>query len=149
MYERKWGGLMISLKNTLEAIKTSISNHTTQITNMMNLYPNIETIVGTYIDGKPIYRICKHYTKTSAGEDYLDIGIKNVDKFLNAEVRMVVPKSTGHNACCQPYYWDSGDYIRVWMNTPNSGYIRVSSGGNWPVRPFNYFIIYEYTKTTD
>ena len=49
---------MISLKNTLEAIKEKLSGHDARLSTIedRHVYSTDEKVIGAWIDGKPLYR---------------------------------------------------------------------------------------------
>lgn len=109
----------------------------------LDIYSTNETRIGTWIDGKPIYRkvITGEYA-LSAGENYIPHNISNFKECINAiafDASATRLPSLG-NATSLTY----GSNIRA----VNSTYIQIRSiNDTWASRVW-YFIL-EYTKTTD
>lgn len=98
-------------------------------------YSTDEQIVGTWFDGKKIYRKINTINNTLTANWYSICNIENVDQFISAKL---IPKN-GQDQNNLFYY-------NLSYNYPSAGQISVSFiGGNSMV---GYAII-EYTKTTD
>lgn len=105
--------------------------------NMEN-YSTGETVIGTWIDGKPLYR--KTYKITNQNQSYGVANPSNVNEFI----KLSVMQKDSDDAWIPSYYWNSEDYLRIF---DTSGYIqiRTSKASN----SFTHYIVVEYTKTTD
>ena len=116
------------------------------IPNPLEIYSTEEKVVGTWIDGKPIYRKVVQYNKPSTGElniNLSDFGITNVENiWLN------------HNSFVKSSY---GEYKPVnnveatnifsYCNFPSTTQIRLNTNNGYLTGMWN--LIIEYTKTTD
>ena len=111
----------------------------TEVTNIQpEIYSSNETICGTWIDGKPLYR--KVFYRTSNLSSPLDIahGISNlgyikVDGWLS---------TTTTNT--PPFYSSGTDFFRVFRN---EGYLCARYGTGITASSITFIV--EYTKTTD
>lgn len=111
-------------------------------------YSTDEQVVGTWIDGKPLYEKTLHFTKTgkiSAGFDVSDIileiyNLKSVDGYF------IYTFATDNIIATVPY----GRYFAVYTNTTNNTYTAtVYSDFTSNTADFEFFITIQYTKTTD
>ena len=103
-----------------------------------NTYSTNETRIGTWIDGKPIYRKVVDFTISSTWQD---VGtFSNVNFFT--KIQLV--RKTGGNA--YPYYHDSDNYCYAYITTTKTKMI-VASSSNENGNAGS--LIVEYTKTTD
>ena len=110
--------------------------------NNRGIYSTEEKIVGTWIDGKPMYRKVLSGTITS--------GTNVVDSTINSSVHRLVKVegvttySDYTNQYSAPWYESSTNYINFSLNV--SGF-RIHAGTDFANRIYN-LVIY-YTKTTD
>ena len=110
-----------------------------------NDYSTTETVVGRYIDGKPIYRKCKEYTWTGSRiyDDTFFSGI-SVDKVIS-----IRPQITNDSSYLQTsFYWNTTDYFRCWVywNAGTKGRVAIDGSQNTGSK---ILFVAEYTKTTD
>ena len=104
----------------------------------MNVYSTEEKIVGTWIDGKPIYRKCYKIT-LATGLTTIDT-IANVDTYLGCKGSYI---SSSNNKLNIPWVGPNTEYTDVLIDT--SGNVRTTSS----LTGTNCVIVIEYTKTTD
>lgn len=102
------------------------------------IYTTGEIKIGTWIDGKPLYR--KTYKMTNQNQSYSVANPSNVSEFT----KLSVMQKDSDGAWIPSYYWNASDYLRIF---DTSGYIqiRTSKANN----SFTHYIVVEYTKTTD
>lgn len=100
-----------------------------------NTYSTEEKVVGTWIDGKPLYR--KVYSTTSKAN--IDLSNLNCDYIEIVRTRLKVSGYTRN-----PYYTSSSDYFRTLIDSNENLMIEASASSinNWTT-------VIEYTKTTD
>ena len=109
-------------------------------------YSTDEVIVGTWIDGKPIYRKVVQYNKLSTGGINLnlsDFGIINVENIWlnnNSFVKSV-------NSEFKPINNLESLEVFSFCNFPSTTQIRLSTNNHYLTGMWN--LIIEYTKTTD
>lgn len=118
---------------------TSQSNgYTQEYINGLGTYSTTEQRIGTWIDGKPLYR--KTFYLTSNLSSPLDIqhGIQNVS-YMKVEGHL-----TTSTTSTPPFYATSIDYFRVFRNQ-NLLSARYGTG----ITASSITFIVEYTKTTD
>lgn len=125
-------GTLSSLNTTN---KTNLVNAINEINNKFN-YSTTETKIGTWIDGKPVYRIVIEYTTTSqANLGYnIDVSSLNIETMIKAE-------GVGNNTALL------SDTQAILMNSSKTKvtiYFNNSSATS-----YNGHIILKYTKTTD
>ena len=103
------------------------------------VYSDTETVCGTWIDGKPIYRKVFNITSPQqSNTDYVDVSSLNIDKVVN--LTGFYKNSSGFFPI--PLYDSASSYAVFFVSSSN--YIR---GRIWSA---DYaYIILEYTKTTD
>lgn len=103
------------------------------------IYSTGETIVGTWIDGKPIYRKVIEFTVTSSWQG---IGsFSNISNFI--KVSAVRKGASSGNI--YPYHADSNNYAYFYIPT-NKTSIYLASAGETNI---TNLLIVEYTKSTD
>ena len=120
----------------------------------LNKYSTTEQTIGTWIDGKPLYRktVAVASVDSSANSYNVSHGISNLKEFVSIKG---IAKITGANeyrpiSCI--YVNNSGvinpDYaFNVYAITP--GVITLSYGNWYKTRFDKAYISLEYTKTTD
>lgn len=111
----------------------------------LTTYSTTEKVVGTWIDGKPIYRkvLTLVLISTSLNGVSQDVTDLNIDAITHIEgISQSDPTSTN-------YAWDSAvDRFRVFYN-PITKELRAQGGSSYPTLPCTVYVILEYTKTTD
>lgn len=139
-----------STKTTYEPFDNSIIIYKNEIYNTNNLeqYSPIETKIGTWIDGKPVYR--KVIESTIFSTDFYYIGT-DIESFVN-QYGWVQRKD-------YPKLWQYipsrvGDPMSIsFLATDTSQGVKVEWGSNWQSNYATLFnkivIVVEYTKTTD
>lgn len=124
---------------SVASVKTYINDK------VQDVYSTDEIRIGTWIDGKPIYRKA-YYVNAFANNSnvYLDINVENVDTVISANgyaknsshTETIFLNSSYSNAICDAIVWEeSANKLRLHSTSDRSGY----SGYVW----------IEYTKTTD
>lgn len=116
-----------------------------------DIYSTEETRIGTWIDGKPLYRR-SFAVKSPSSSSTASSEVAHVDIPVDVMVNIYGSAQTKIGQFCPlPYYVSSDDYFYIAYNPmshltyPNS--LRASCGSNNTNTPL--FIILEYTKTTD
>ena len=110
-----------------------------------NIYSTEEIKIGTWIDGKPIYRKVYQYT-TGAGANsrtFSEAGITNIDKIVNISGFTLQPNS--NNYVPLSYYNSSVDWANFYTGGKNAFSVRCGSSYGFGATT----VIFEYTKTTD
>lgn len=119
----------------MNEIKEAINNSTS--------YETTEQVIGTWIDGKPIYR--KVFTGTltndSGNTQSIAHGISNVDKFISHKGFAF---TISNQYWTIPLYFSSAQYISLRLSDT---YIYFNNTIEFKNKP--YTLILEYTKTTD
>lgn len=109
-----------------------------------NKYSTTETKVGTWTDGKPLYR--KVLTGTStAGYYYVNISSLNIATPVS--VNVVIQNTTGATWVFGPYIQTQGSDSFNFYIYANLSQIVMRSGSSYGFG--KYWITIEYTKTTD
>lgn len=108
-----------------------------------NIYSTEETVVGRWIDGKPLYRKVVFTTSPASGQKIID-GISDVDSIV--ELRGFFEYLSGRWI---PYPYMPATTDMTYLDKRADGYLYIfcvssSSGANK-----NVIVIAEYTKTTD
>ena len=104
------------------------------------IYSTTEQAIGTWIDGKPIYRKIIKASVNQGNHEVYDVSDMNLDEIIN--MRGTISQSVGSFVPI-PYYTNSSDFTIVFY-PKSSNYIKVNTSTNGIVN-----IILEYTKTTD
>lgn len=119
----------------LNQIKNAINNSTT--------YSNSETLIGYWIDNKPIYRTVLTYNNVTNSTTSKDITSLNIDSLVSMRYTGV----HGENKDVGNFYTSESDRLRIFCRLSDSTdtlQIRLSSE-----QTFTLYVILEYTKTTD
>lgn len=102
-------------------------------------YSTTEKIIGTWTNGKPLYRRVLTGTKVSGTDLSLSVG-SNLDKATKIVGIM-------KNRYVMPFYESSTVYVRIEFYD-NDGIIKIKSGTS-SYSNGDVIVIVEYTKTTD
>lgn len=107
--------------------------------NNLNAYSTTEKRVGTWIDGKPIYRKSYQYEKTTIQNNIFIDTISNLDVIVNCQTYLV--RSDGYKSI-NNFYASSSDMATVYVNPNNI--IEFAA-------PFigTLYVTLEYTKSDD
>lgn len=132
----------------MNEIKTVVNNNDDIVTNATT-YSTDEIRVGTWIDGKPIYK--KTYiTNENTGSSTVDISTLNAKEIM--DYNSVCYRKGTNNDYEHPYYAGADDYFRVFFRTnsassdyPTSIQYRIASSYS----SFKITTTIYYTKTTD
>jgi len=115
---------------------------TSKIESNLDSYSLSEKIVGTWIDGKPIYRKCKIYTYSGSityDTDFF-VGI-TVDKIINQRIQVMSASMYAQTS----YYWSASDYARCWITlTQTPPVVSYNLGG--ASNGAQVMIVVDYTK---
>lgn len=109
-------------------------------------YSTSEQAVGTWTDGKPLYRKVIPFSQSVAsGANALstDVSSLNVDKAIKMDFNLST--TTGNSTFSQNYYMSTTNYIVVFYRS-GTIQLRVNFGG---ADTLSGSIIFYYTKTTD
>lgn len=122
----------------LNALQTNVEN----AINLVSTYSTTETIIGTWIDGKPLYR--QVYTISdpqSSNTNYIDLSSLNIATVVNLKGFY----STIYGTFSIPMYDSDTNYSVMFVNDTNQlrGRIVTQNSIN------DTKIIIEYTKSTD
>lgn len=138
-----------STTSALSAYQGKVLNNRLMNIEDSSIYSTEETKVGTWIDGKPIYRkVIEYSTQPASESNTFYHGISNVDKFIDIETKIYrkdgvqhfAPRYTpGENSW--NFYYDDITKTKIAFNCGS----QLRSGTYWGT---SYFI-FEYTKTTD
>ena len=104
------------------------------------IYSYDETPIGTWANGKPLYRKIIKASVNQGKQDVYDVSDMNLDEVI--DIRGAISQSVGSFVPI-PYYTNSNDFTVVYY-PKSSNYIKVNTSTNGIVN-----IILEYTKTTD
>lgn len=111
-------------------------------------YSKQERIIGTWIDGKPLYRKVFAGTKESGKNKTINISDLNVDYIrYYGNITTNIGQSDGEYEFPLNYYETSSAYIRTNFHRKYSNITIVSTNGTY--FNGNFKLVIEYTKTTD
>ena len=113
--------------------------------NNLTKYSTTETRVGTWTDGKPIYRKVISFASSNNMNFSIAHNLTNADKFwLNGSASFIFG-GTSTESLPVNYYNNANDFCRTWLNANN---IRVLSPSSFGTNR-TFYVVVEYTKTTD
>ena len=140
---------MAEVENSLASDSTTNApsiNAVNNAINQLNAYSTNETVVGKWIDDKPIYRkvITGTWGQITDGSwNQVDIPFSNLDRLVKVDAVDVM--ESGENQ--QPFFFDSSNNYKS-QAFYFQGNIRIRCN-NASQSNCTYHIIVEYTKTTD
>lgn len=108
-------------------------------------YSTDEQIIGTWIDGKPLYQRTITGTSPSASGD-MPLGLTNVDKIF-IDSGYLEAGSYNYIMSMPGYYSGASDFCSVDIMPDKTGVYFQMANARWANRPF--VITFKYTKTTD
>lgn len=108
-------------------------------------YSTDETICGTWIDGKPIYRRIVSGNRSGQAETSISYSNWNVDELV--DIKPIIYSNNNDYYYNSPYYANSDDYWRIYTNL-NYKNININCGSNYPGRTGKYILVIEYTKSS-
>lgn len=110
------------------------------------VYSTEETRIGTWIDGKPIYRkVSSISLKNNTSDQHFDIGLTAVDTVTN--LRIIIKRSTTANGWVVSNYMTGGGTITCGIRLDYLLWVSVVTFSDIAGQPA--YAIVEYTKTTD
>lgn len=138
-----------STTSALSAYQGKVLNNRLMNVEDSSIYSTEETKVGTWIDGKPIYRkVIEYSTQPASGNNTFNHGILNVDKFIDIETIICRKDKIFHFAprytpgeTSWDFYYDDITTTKITFNCGS----QLRNETYWGT---SYFI-FEYTKTTD
>ena len=92
-----------------------------------------------WIDGKPIYRKCYQYTKSTTSGNVMIDTISNLDVIVNCQTYLI--RSDGYKSI-NNFYASSSDMATIYVNPNNRIEFTAPFTGT-------LYVVLEYTKTTD
>lgn len=139
------GGTPLSAEN-LNQMQDNIEDAIDDVDEKFN-YSTEEKVVGTWIDGEPLYR--RVVTKTTTSDsDTIDITDIPFD-YLKMDGRVILNPGQGEEYRVEPYYQSSSDYVRPPFVKSSEKKIAINSKALVGTITRKWIIILEYTKTTD
>ena len=133
-------GVVDSLNSTSQT--DSLSANMGRELNEKLSYSTEETVIGTWIDGKPLYR--KVLTSTTISDSIVDITLPSNIDFMSTD--KVEIKASGFSFFSDRYT-NANDLIQIFKF--NATTLRVVLGSVWKSNFISAIIVIEYTKTTD
>lgn len=109
--------------------------------NDINTYSTTEQVVGTWIDGKPIYRKVVTFSRDNSSQ--FTISFSGVDKFIKIDGTAYGNTGLKHIL----YHVSDSDQFRCYVQANND--LTILVGSTHPRTPFTGYMIVEYTKTAD
>lgn len=111
----------------------------------MEIYSTEETRIGTWIDGKPLYRVVRPISlKSSTSTQQFDIGLTDVDTVT--ALRVPVKRSSLDNGWVVGNYSSGGAYLTCGIRLDHLLWVSTTFTD---VSGQPAYAIVEYTKTTD
>ena len=110
-------------------------------------YSTNEVRIGTWIDGKPLYRkLIQGTMSASATTNDVVIGVDNIDNYVKCDVQQIVKAPLTITYAMGTYYGNDADFMYCYLVNSTPEKVRTRCGATWPKRPFTYVNIVEYTK---
>ena len=114
------------------------------------VYSTSETVCGTWTNGKPLYRkVILETMSSSETQKSVSLTVSNVDRFITVDVKILREGTYSSASTTGSYYYSSSDFMNWFMDSPSSKILKVRGGSSYPLRPYDFAVILEYTKTTD
>lgn len=107
-------------------------------------YDTTEREVGCWIDGKPLYQITRAYNNIGGTTVRVNVADLNIDRVVETKLSS---KNTPSNQIGSGYYINSGDFLRVYLDTSTNEL--VFDRGTYHAMTSDGFVTVCYTKTTD
>ena len=110
---------------------------------LLDKYSTEEQVIGTWIDGKHLYRKVIVKTITKSGNNVFrlsSVGLENIVKYVTLK------SISNGNPINEDYYTTNADLLRTLINYDG---LHIQLGTNYPSVPCLVYTIVEYTKTTD
>ena len=119
-----------------------------------NEYSTTETVIGTWIDGKPLYRKVIEVTSIDSAKNNYDvaISISNLNEIVNIGGTIKLSGMDTYKPITTIYTDSSsavGSIYSFSVYAITNSYISLSYGSWWKEMFDKAYIILEYTKTTD
>ena len=127
----------VSADETMKITKSNLQNSLL----VKQTYSTTEQVVGTWIDGKPIYRKVVTFSRDNSSQ--FTISFSGVDKFI--KIDGTAYGSTGLKHIL--YHVSDSDQFRCYVQDNND--LTILVGSTHPRTPFTGYVIVEYTKTSD
>lgn len=114
-----------------------------------DIYSTNEIKIGTWIDGKPLYRkVIRYSGSLTSGSNQIPHGISNLDNIVNKNCFIEFYSGSVKSIYGHGTYIDNTQFISI--STINSTNVNLYIGSAWANSFTNgCYIILEYTKTTD
>lgn len=141
------GNITISDVSVNDSYSTSTTEpYSANYVNSLNTYSTTERRIGTWKDGKPLYRITLEYS-VSTGSSSHSVSSLNIDNIAKQTHQIKRYNSSyGNTDIENPYYASSTDYFRSFVRK-NPDTIETRLQGNYTT--YTQITTLEYTKTTD
>lgn len=143
--------LVTELQKEIQNLKDEKENLENELLTS-NQYDLDEKVIGTWIDGKPLYRrgfkgVAGQGVERAADIALLDLSEFHIDVFTNAYGTILTDKLT--NYITIPYMGGSAYFFSLYYKTTNH-MLYLSIGAKYNSYTNNEYVIFiEYTKTTD
>lgn len=135
------------LPDTTTPLNASNLNNNFEYLEGLNEYSTSEQVIGTWIDGKPLYR--KTFTSTIANgstEKTIPLGISNADVIYIDSGNSYINFTTGGSTVQLGFYSASTDWSRGYIASNN---VVVQLGSVYSLGSKDICVTVKYTKTTD
>jgi hypothetical protein len=139
------GSIDLSNYATKKYVDEQISNIEVSGGSSLDIFSTEEQVIGTWVDGKPLYRKVVQYTLTATdGYPQFDTGIRNIEYAM-----MDMYKSDGGDT--NTNYFRTTPASSCYLNKSNGLFTFILVSGTEPFKaPIGlYTFIIKYTKTTD
>ena len=131
-----------SVKDTYSTSATD--TYSCNYVNGLETYSADETRVGTWIDGKPIYRKVLNLTTPNNASETNIATLTGIDNLTDIKGFVINEANARVN---YPYYFNSGNYGVLFYRTNTGDIVCSNTYSSYQNRPI--IVIIEYTKTSD
>lgn len=107
-------------------------------------YSTDEVIIGTWIDGKPLYRKVLNLTSPSTSEETKISTLSDVSVLVKLDAHI---KNSANAQVKFPYIFNTSNFGMLWYNTSDKNIYCLVNNGAYQNKEITAII--EYTKTTD
>lgn len=107
----------------------------------LHTYSTTEQVVGTWIDGKPIYEVtidCGTLANTTSTQ-YFNHGISDLEMVIDTQAFM----TNGSASANLPFYWTASDGVSIWIELTRIGIVTQSNRSS-----YRAYVTLRYTKST-
>ena len=133
---------MNEIKSVVNDAIDQVDTNTDNLTNL-STYSTTEQVIGTWIDGKPLYKKIYEFTNLPSGNvsNSYPLGLTNIDTKM---YQVYIKRNPSNPDLEGMYYTGSSDYVRAFVRGSSTLELRSNTQAS-----YDLILILEYIKTTD